>query len=89
MLDELKLAENVEEIDLSIYVEPVKPKSAGAVEPVGAMCATSLVIKYARRLVSAFLGTPFVNFKFQGLVHILGSLWFYSVAAVATKFIMI
>ena len=55
MLDELKLAENVEEIDVSVYVEPsTKPKSAGAPDPAGAMCATSLVVKYARRLVSAF-----------------------------------
>ncbi|KAG0610540.1 hypothetical protein M758_7G073800 [Ceratodon purpureus] len=51
MLDELKLAENVEEIDVSVYVEPsTKPKSAGAPDPAGAMCATSLVVKYARRL---------------------------------------
>ena len=55
MLDELKLAENVEDIDVSMYVEPsTRPKSANAADPVGAMCATSLVVKYARRLVSAF-----------------------------------
>lgn len=55
MLDELKLAENVEEIDVSVYVEPsTKQKSASAADPAGAMCATSLVVKYARRLVSDF-----------------------------------
>lgn len=54
ILEELRLSENVEEIDVSVYVEPTKPKSAGAADPAGAMCATSLVVKYARRLVSAF-----------------------------------
>lgn len=56
MLEELKLAEDVEPVS-SDYRDPeperggLRPKSADT----GAMCATSLVVKQARRLVRTTL----------------------------------
>lgn len=53
MLEELELAEDVEKLP-NTYMDPVdelrhKPRPTS--ESAGAMCATSLVIKQARRLV--------------------------------------